>query len=889
MSCTGKQILTAAKQFARRTDGAVATWFAILLIPMLGMTFGAIKFAEFSSHRSGMIDAMDAAGLGLARQMEFENLEACDLASADTTDPADLVGQDRLRLERFAREFFEENYPEYSNLYADDQLSRPFDLATDMNFTLTCAYIEVAATAFVDMGGTLGEYFGVGALPLDLDVEISLPGAGRVEIALVLDITGSMCRADTAAASDVCASSGNRRIDKLATAVNGMLDDPNIFGPAADASNNFVRMSVVPFNSMVNAGPSYSGISADGTRGDSTSAWTDNNAEALYHGANYFHAEVGAPVTGPNYYEDDTEVWTNCATENAQCTPPDLPRRVRYGANGSYAFGTASGTFNCNNATFGDPIKGVRKSCEYLEDPVIRSVSDTSDRVVVDADRKVNHFDLFASVGPNGATWKGCLEARPFPMDEGLFEPGFAPMDINAMWTVPTFVATGTADMQTAWSAMRPRSSLPYTAGLRADTRFVPFFYGDEPDCSLRRDLNGDGDTSDSGDRNACSFLLASGPAQNLRVFSPDEWTGFSDLPSYFFNSQTNDTDPSVPDLFVDESFYNNRDFIDEVSFLLPFESVNSDFATDEDFAWYRNLMFDLHEQLGSDATKTNCLSDRIEYPVVFSQDLIDVAARLGIDDCRLQEYKLRQGYVGVWRNEGAGNRYYGKYENLELSTYDPADDAPTNESLAGIGPNRGCSGPILPLTSTKADVVTKLAALDPGGTTNTAVGMIWGWRTLSHQAPFVEGADPSTPAGGRWKKYAILMTDGNNTQSLAASSNASGTRLTRSHNFSDMGPYGYLAENRLDMQTSGRGTSHQFHYANEFDRKTIRICHRMREEGIKVFTIGFAITPGSDADKMLAACAVDTDAYTLAADGAALADAFEDITEQIVELHVSG
>lgn len=57
--------------------------------------------------------------------------------------------------------------------------------------------------------------------------------------------------------------------------------------------------------------------------------------------------------------------WKKCANENGYCT---LPRgtTIRFGANGVYNTLTSNGGTWCNNATFGDPIKGVVKSCDYL-------------------------------------------------------------------------------------------------------------------------------------------------------------------------------------------------------------------------------------------------------------------------------------------------------------------------------------------------------------------------------------------------------------------------------------------------------------------------------------------------------------------------------------------
>ena len=61
-----------------------------------------------------------------------------------------------------------------------------------------------------------------------------------------------------------------------------------------------------------------------------------------------------APTTG----------WTGCADEGGSCSF-DGTRQVRYGANGVYAYRTASGSIGCDNGTFGDPIYGVVKGCSY--------------------------------------------------------------------------------------------------------------------------------------------------------------------------------------------------------------------------------------------------------------------------------------------------------------------------------------------------------------------------------------------------------------------------------------------------------------------------------------------------------------------------------------------
>jgi galactose oxidase len=58
--------------------------------------------------------------------------------------------------------------------------------------------------------------------------------------------------------------------------------------------------------------------------------------------------------------------WTRCANEDQVCQFSGT-RQVRYGANGSYAFKTATGTIDCTNAVFGDPAYGLDKFCDYSQ------------------------------------------------------------------------------------------------------------------------------------------------------------------------------------------------------------------------------------------------------------------------------------------------------------------------------------------------------------------------------------------------------------------------------------------------------------------------------------------------------------------------------------------
>ncbi|MFH1257148.1 MAG: Ig-like domain-containing protein [Candidatus Diapherotrites archaeon] len=62
--------------------------------------------------------------------------------------------------------------------------------------------------------------------------------------------------------------------------------------------------------------------------------------------------------------------WTFCANEGQTCSFSGT-MQVRFGANGTYAYGTYTNSVLCSNSVFGDPIYGVTKQCDYTTSTTI--------------------------------------------------------------------------------------------------------------------------------------------------------------------------------------------------------------------------------------------------------------------------------------------------------------------------------------------------------------------------------------------------------------------------------------------------------------------------------------------------------------------------------------
>src|SRR5205085_12440039 len=69
------------------------------------------------------------------------------------------------------------------------------------------------------------------------------------------------------------------------------------------------------------------------------------------------------------------------------------------------------------------------------------------------------------------------------------------------------------------------------------------------------------------------------------------------------------------------------------------------------------------------------------------------------------------------------------------------------------------------------SSVKSKLAAMNAVGNTNIPIGLMWGWHLLSPNLPFADGVSYSNPDT---KKFLVLLTDGDNTNSESDNPNNS-------------------------------------------------------------------------------------------------------------------
>jgi Flp pilus assembly protein TadG len=184
-------------------------------------------------------------------------------------------------------------------------------------------------------------------------------------------------------------------------------------------------------------------------------------------------------------------------------------------------------------------------------------------------------------------------------------------------------------------------------------------------------------------------------------------------------------------------------------------------------------------------------------------------------------------------------------------------------------GPNSDCTTqPILPLTTDFQAVKNKVDSLVASGSTNIFEGASWGWRTLSREEPFTQGA----PKIRRdVQKILIVLTDGSNF--IKTNQNQLGSPYSS---------FGYLTDGRLGL-TSGS----QSQLIDAMNDKTKSACDNAKAEGITIYTVKLE-EPDVETGSLLRDCASSAENYIDVPDRSLLKNAFSKIVKKIALVRLS-
>lgn len=192
------------------------------------------------------------------------------------------------------------------------------------------------------------------------------------------------------------------------------------------------------------------------------------------------------------------------------------------------------------------------------------------------------------------------------------------------------------------------------------------------------------------------------------------------------------------------------------------------------------------------------------------------------------------------------------------------------------LGPNQACPQPLSPLNNRKSDLESDIARMTPwsGNGTMVNLGLAWGWRTLSPEAPFTEGKPYDDT---EWTKAIIVLTDGENWVSPGDDR----CEDTNPRYNSQYTGYGYLSDGRLGTTTSTLAA------IDTLNDRTAETCENIKAKNIILYTITFQVNDQNTIN-LFSNCATSPSHFFNSPSNADLTEAFKTIATELRTLHIS-
>lgn len=195
-----------------------------------------------------------------------------------------------------------------------------------------------------------------------------------------------------------------------------------------------------------------------------------------------------------------------------------------------------------------------------------------------------------------------------------------------------------------------------------------------------------------------------------------------------------------------------------------------------------------------------------------------------------------------------------------------------SNKTPSGGGPNEGCDlQPIKRLTTDMDGLKNAIDDMVASGTTDIPMGLVWGWHTLSPNAPFEDGAAYGAKNN---RKIIILMTDGDNVNNTTAWYN---------YNGSYYGGRAYLWQGLLDGANEGSSGAAR---TQAMDNRLALLCENIKAKDIVLYTVRVEVRTGDSA--LLRNCATDPEKFYDVQYVSQLGAAFDAIAGSIDNLRIT-
>lgn len=190
------------------------------------------------------------------------------------------------------------------------------------------------------------------------------------------------------------------------------------------------------------------------------------------------------------------------------------------------------------------------------------------------------------------------------------------------------------------------------------------------------------------------------------------------------------------------------------------------------------------------------------------------------------------------------------------------------------LGPNKACPDPLVRLNSNSSTLRSAIAQLShwEGSGTISSEGLMWGWRTLSPNAPFADGA-----SYGSVQKSIILFSDGLNNQLANGPSTFDPAGF---YPASDYSAYGYLYRGRVEPAT--------FPAQEKFLNSRFELaCQNAKKAGITVYTVLYREND-KEAQRLMKDCASDTTKSYMASNSKELRLVFQNLGGTVTAMRLS-
>jgi len=258
------QLFQLLRRFGNDDRGNVFVLFGATAIPLMLILGGALDFARYTRYRTDLANAVDAAALALARQHP-------DYSAANAKT-------------------FITNYVN-AIVIGDDKFSvQSYDVQKlDKGFQVTAT--GSVQTIFLPLGKFTRNGSGIDSMAVNVTNQV-VNSSGRLELALVMDNTGSMNCGATLSMTCVnnwSSPASDSRIVAAKAAAKSLVD---IVMPDNLTDNDQVKIAVVPFEGQVNVASAISDVT-------SPPSWIDWNDDgrATWNGANFDKRDTGTGAT----------------------------------------------------------------------------------------------------------------------------------------------------------------------------------------------------------------------------------------------------------------------------------------------------------------------------------------------------------------------------------------------------------------------------------------------------------------------------------------------------------------------------------------------------------------------------------------------------------------